>query len=167
MLQAPWHRSLWYLIVSILVGRGWGRLSLPCMAVCDGQQYKSATGPQGHHRATWLLRGHTATVGLQVSSVGPWGRLPARWLCLITSGALAGKIDPHNQSRGRIPVVLPASMSARPNCITIVAASNVSVSRGWAQLPPAFPGCIPSLVNESLLPMDYALFYLFLCWFLC
>ena len=33
-------------------------------------------------------------------------------------------------------------------------------SPGGTQLPPASPGGTPSLVSQSLLPMDYALFYL-------
>ena len=48
-----------------------------------------------------------------------------------------------------------------------MAAISVSVPGRWAQLAPASLGQALSLVSESFLPTDYALFYLvFLCWFL-
>ena len=48
-----------------------------------------------------------------------------------------------------------------------MAATSISVPEREPKMRPAFMGCDLSLIIESILPIDYALFYLmFLCWFL-
>lgn len=50
-------------------------------------------------------------VALLVGGVGPWGRLPAAWLCTIVSSALLGMRDPALTGWRKGCKVLPANIS--------------------------------------------------------